>query len=442
MRYVVDHSWQRFGSTVMAGSPLRLFRLTAGGTDAVADIEENRDVGASRLVRRLLDAGAIHPAAGGTATFTPDDVTVVTPQLGGRCHVDGRLTVDDGSEPPLDGAAVRLPVNRGPAAARNAARPLVTSPLVAFVDADVELPPADDWLVPLLPHFDDARVGLVAPRVTGEPGSPLDLGSEPARIRAGTRVSYVPAAVIVVRAEAFDAVGGFDEALRLGEDVDLVWRLDEAGWSCRYEPAAQVWHRPRATWRARLAQHRTYGTSAAPLALRHPQALAPMRSNGWTAAALALGLLGRPLAAVTVGATSAVALIGKLPGVPASTEFALAARGHLAATRQLATAVRRAWWPLVAVGALVSRRARWLALAAVVADVRSAPTDLAYATGVWAGMRRHRTLAPILPRISAWPARSRPSTPPARSRPPTPPARSRPSTPPARSRPPTPPAKS
>ncbi len=424
MRYVLDQSWQRFGSTVMAGSPLRLFRLTAGGVEVVGDVEAGRDVAASRLMRRLLDAGAIHPVVGDAATFTPDDVTVVTPQLGGRRHVDGRLTVDDGSEPPLDGADVRLPENRGPAAARNAARPLVTSPIVAFVDADVELPPAGDWLAPLLAHFADPRVGLVAPRVAGEPGSPLDLGSEPARIRAGTRVSYVPAAVIVVRVEAFDAVGGFDESLRLGEDVDLVWRLDEAGWSCRYEPAVQVWHQPRATWRGRLGQHRAYGTSAAPLALRHPRALAPMRSNGWTAAVLGLGLLGRPRAALAVAGTSAAALVGKLPGVPASTEFALAARGHLAATRQLATAVRRAWWPLVAVAALMSRRARWLALAAVAADVRATPTDLAYATGVWAGMRRHRTLAPILPRISAWPAKSRPTTPPAKSRPTTPPATS------------------
>ena len=70
--------------------------------------------------------------------------------------------------------------------------------------------------------------------------SPLDLGPEPARVRAGTRVSYVPAAAIVCRVDAIREIGGFDEALRFGEDVDLVWRLDAAGWRCRYEPVATV----------------------------------------------------------------------------------------------------------------------------------------------------------------------------------------------------------
>ena len=57
------------------------------------------------------------------------------------------------------------------------------------------------------------------------------------------------------------------------------------------------------------------------------------------------------------------------------------------------------------VGALVSRRMRWIALASVVADIRASPTDIAYGWGVWRGMARHRTLAPITPRLSAWPGR-------------------------------------
>ena len=316
---------------------------------------------------------------------------------------DGRLTVDDGSEPPLAGAAVRLAVNIGPGGARNAARPFVTTPLVAFLDADVDASPA--WMSALLAHFDDPRVGLVAPRVLGERGSPLDLGAEPARIRAGTRVSYVPGAALVVRMEAFDAVGGFDPTLRFGEDVDLVWRLDEAGWRCRYEPASVVWHRPRRTVTGRLRQHAGYGTSAAPLALRHPGALAPLRCNGWTAFAWAAVAGGHPVVGAATALGSAAALPRKLPDVPAVASIRLALRGHLLAGRQLASAVRRVWWPIVVVGALVSRRLRWLAVAAILADPVAAPNDVAYGWGVWSGMRRHRTLAPIVPRFSAWPGR-------------------------------------
>ena len=304
--------------------------------------------------------------------------------------------------PPLVGAALRLPVNRGPAAARQAGRSFVDTALVAFVDADVDLP--DGWLEPLLDHFDDPRVGLVAPRVLGERGSPLDLGSAPARIRAGTRVSYVPGAAIVLRVEAFDSIGGFDERLRFGEDVDLVWRLDEHGWRCRYEPASTVWHRPRPGLAGRMRQHAGYGTSAAPLALRHPGALAPLRTNGWTAAAWALLLAGHPRRrrhprGRVGGARSS-------PSSPMSRpqpRSRLAMHGHLGAAQQLASAVRRVWWPIVAVGALGSKRIRWIAAASVLADLRAAPTDAAYGWGVWKGMIRHRTIAPIVPRLAAWP---------------------------------------
>ena len=302
MRLRVDGSWQRFDHVVLAGSPLRLFRLTSGGVAVAEEIEAGREVSRSTLTDRLTDAGAAHPmpSDGPPQRFDVDDVTVVTPQLGGVACDDGRITVDDGSVPPIVSASLRLEVNRGPAAARNAARPLVATPLVAFLDADVTT--ADrEWFAPLLWHFDDSRVAMVAPRVRGEARSPLDLGDQPGRVRAGTRVSYVPGAALVVRVEALDAIGGFDELLRFGEDVDLVWRLDDAGWQCRYDPSVTVWHEPRDTWRERLRQHAGYGTSAAPLALRHPTALSPLHVNGWTAATWSLALLGRVDGSARVG---------------------------------------------------------------------------------------------------------------------------------------------
>ncbi len=406
MRYRVDSSWQRFGPVVVAGSPLRLFRLSSAGEAFVDRLEPGGDVDASTLTDRLADAGAIHPLPTEGHRFTLADVTVVTPQLGGAVHGDGRLTIDDGSTPPLAGAALRLSTNRGPAAARNAARSLIDTPLVAFVDADVSLP-GSDWLSALLWHFDDPAVGLVAPRVRGESGSPLDLGGEPARIRAGTRVSYVPGAAVVVRVAAFDQVGGFDEGLRFGEDVDFVWRLDDAGWRCRYDPAVAVWHEPRTSWRERLQQHAGYGTSAAPLALRHPGALSPVHMNGWTAASWALALFGQWVPAIALGAGSSVALVRKLPDVPPRAAMGLALRGHLLAGRQLASASRRVWWPMLVATAVLSRRSRWWLLLALVDKPRAAPTDLAYGWGVWAGMRRSRSWSPIAPRLSAWPGRQR-----------------------------------
>ena len=441
-RYRRDPSWQQPGDgrVVIAGSPLRLFRVSAGGAHVLAaslsgehpDTEIVR-----RLLDRFVDAGALHPEHE-HGPFSADDVTVVMPVLGDAPTPPRgmrTIVVDDGSPTPLAAPAgatlLRLDVNQGPGAARNAGLDHVTTPLVAFVDADVELP--DGWLEPLLPHFADDRVALVAPRVCGAalPGalaayeqrhSPLDLGDEAARVSAGTRVSYVPAAALVCRVDALRAVGAFDPSMRVGEDVDLVWRLVDAGHRCRYEPASVVHHRPRTTLLALLRQRVGYGRSAAPLARAHPGALAPARMSGWSLGVWALVALRRPVAATVLAVGTAVALQRKLRDVPTDAAVQLALRGHLAAGRQLAKAVTRVWWPLAALLACVVPRARLPLLAAClgpsladavrrrsVQPVLDAPLllvdEAAYGAGVWRGVLDEREPGPLVPDLSGWPRR-------------------------------------
>jgi mycofactocin system glycosyltransferase len=417
-RYRTDRTWRRFGHVMVGGSPLKLFRVTDAGTTVVDRITAGSDVPESDLVAALTDAGAIHPIPGAATGSDVDDVTIVVPTLGPPAHAPaGAIIVDDGSRPPVAGASVRLDPNQGPAAARSAGLALVTTPLVAFVDADVRLP--DGWLAPLLPHFDDPRVALVAPRVVTDADgsalaryesrhSPLDLGPDPARIRAGTRVSYVPAAAIVCRTDALHAVGGFDTTLRFGEDVDLVWRLDEAGWRCRYEPAAVVVHEARPNWISWVRQRIDYGSSTAPLARRHPGALAPLRLSGWSLAAWLLGAVGRPVTGAVVALGSAAALVRKLPDVPAADAFRLALSGNLRAGEQIARAVRRTWWPLLAMLAWRSPAARRSLLAAAVAAVHPVVLvdDVASSIGVWTGMLTERTIAPLVPELGSWPGPS------------------------------------
>jgi mycofactocin system glycosyltransferase len=446
--YVLDASTKIIGdvagdgeSTVIGGSPLRLFRLTAAGRSAFDAIAAGTAVASSRLTERLLDAGAIHPLrppreADGHHRHTEADVTVVVPThetdparlydiLRHCLDSAGVMFVDDGSGTPLTGVRgatlVRLRHNSGPAAARNAGVRAAESPIVAFVDTDVDLVPG--WLDGLLWHFDDPRVGYVAPRVASGPAveggdsrvakyeerhSPLDLGGEPARIAPGTRVSYVPAAVLLVRKVALDEIGGFDAGLRCGEDVDAVWRLHAAGWRGRYEPAVVVLHHPRPSWRALAAQRRAYGESAAALASVHGNAVAPVRMSAWSLGVWGLAAAGRPLSAAGMAGGTALALIPKLRGVPASESLRLAGRGHLAAGRSLATAMRRTWLPFVGLGAVWSRRARWITAAAVVpAMFEGGPArlfdDVSYGVGVWKGVLGRRRLAPVLPAVVSWP---------------------------------------
>jgi N-acetylglucosaminyl-diphospho-decaprenol L-rhamnosyltransferase len=56
-------------------------------------------------------------------------------------------------------------------------------------------------------------------------------------------VPWTMATFMLVRREAFDAIGGFDEEQWMhAEDLDLGWRLGERGWKAVYEPEAEVFH--------------------------------------------------------------------------------------------------------------------------------------------------------------------------------------------------------
>jgi GT2 family glycosyltransferase len=62
--------------------------------------------------------------------------------------------------------------------------------------------------------------------------------------RSTGETSWCSGAAALVRREAFDQVGGFDERLffMYCEDVDLSWKLWLKGWKCIYVPSAIVQH--------------------------------------------------------------------------------------------------------------------------------------------------------------------------------------------------------
>lgn len=470
LRIVADASLRRQGdgTVLMGGSPLRVVRISDRGADVLDELLAGAAVPSTpsvhRLVRRLLDGGLVQPVPT-SSPFRTDHVTAVIPVHGTLDSalldaigpVARILVVDDASDPAVtipDRTVHGIPVEivrrstrGGPAAARNTGLSRTTTELVAFVDADCI--PRPGWLGPLLEQFADPDVALVAPRiVAAEPigradhprlaryereRAALDLGPERGRVRARTRLAFVPSAALVGRVDALRDLDGFDETMTVGEDVDLVWRLDESGHTVRYEPAAMVSHRHRTTPWSWLRRRFDYGTSAGPLARRHPGALVPVEASGWSYATWGLAAAGHPVAAaVTVGATAGV-LERHLRGVdrPMTTALRLSVRGHLGAGRLLARAVVRPWWPVaVAVAVFVPwRRLRLVLLGAAVTppaidwfgrraslghelDVASfvglsLADDLAYSAGVWVGCLRARTVEPVVPELTAWPRPSR-----------------------------------
>jgi GT2 family glycosyltransferase len=74
------------------------------------------------------------------------------------------------------------------------------------------------------------RVGTVADHVERVPAAP-------------TEVDALAATAILVRREAFDQIGGFDESYFLyGEDLDLCRRMRRAGWTLVAMPDRFAWH--------------------------------------------------------------------------------------------------------------------------------------------------------------------------------------------------------
>ncbi len=233
---------------------------------------------------------------------------------------------------------------------------------------------------------------------------------------------YVPTAALIVRRHALEATGGFDEDMRVGEDVDLVWRLAASGAQVRYEPAAEARHPCRPTAAEWLRQRLRYGASAAALAERHGRAVAPLRVSGWSALAWGAAVVGHPVAGAATAAGTTAALTPKLRGLehPVREAVRIAGFGNLWAGRSVADALRRPWWPLTALLAWRYRPARPAVIAAAVVPgvlewraqhehtslgpISFAAVllldDLAYGAGVWFGCVRARSFRALRPAFS------------------------------------------
>jgi cellulose synthase/poly-beta-1,6-N-acetylglucosamine synthase-like glycosyltransferase len=79
----------------------------------------------------------------------------------------------------------------------------------------------------------------------------------------------VPTANMLVRRDIFMSTGGFGESRRLGEDVDLCWRLREAGCNLLYAPLGRVAHKHRNRLGRMLRRRAEYGSSEAGLYRAH-----------------------------------------------------------------------------------------------------------------------------------------------------------------------------
>lgn len=442
----------RGGKELVGGSPTKVLYLSdAAGRMIVDRTATVIDSKSALLVDRLLEAGMADPVLSSLPAPDLSSVTVVVPVFGRPYALERLLAsieakhkvivVDDCSPQPETIKAiaqkygvllVRMASNGGPAKARNEGLRHATTPFVAFVDSDVVV--GADAIALLLKHFNDPQVALAGPRVLGldngqgmnwieryeEARSSLDLGIYPATVRPRSPVSWLPGAFLLARREALGE--GFAAGRRVGEDVDLVWRLVEQGWRVRFEPEAKVWHEHRQGMIEWLSRKAFYGTSAHALALRHGEAVAPAVFAPWLAMVVVATIAQRGWSIPAAGAITALAgwrLSRKLHKSerPALLATSLATRGVLAAQTQTMALLVRHWWPLALTASLYSRRVRRALILSCLVDAvweyrRTRPEldflrfaiarrldDLAYGAGVWFSAIKGRSVKCLLPDI-------------------------------------------
>ncbi len=205
------------------------------------------------------------------------------------------ILVDDGSTDDTPKIAeqfskvncLRHEKNLGLSIARNTGIAAAAGEIIAFTDADCRAD--EDWLYYLVgdllkgefagmggPNLLPLEDGPVAAAVMVSPGGP-------AHVMLDNRVAeHIPGCNMAFHKQALVEIGGFDPVFHTaGDDVDICWRLQQAGYKIGFSPAAFVWHYRRSTVGAYLKQQRGYGEAEALLARKHPECFNKFGGSIW-----------------------------------------------------------------------------------------------------------------------------------------------------------------
>jgi GT2 family glycosyltransferase len=198
------------------------------------------------------------------------------------------IVVDDGSTDDTPAILGRFPdvrairqTNQGLSAARNVGLHAATGSVVAYTDSDCYADP--DWVTHLVYQLERSGAdavggpnlspedGRLAACVAAAPGQPTHV------LESDQVAEHIPGCNMAFRREALLAINGFDAQYRkAGDDVDVCWRLHQAGMWITFAPGAFVWHHRRQAPRAYLKQQAGYGEAEALLRFQHPE-----RFNAW-----------------------------------------------------------------------------------------------------------------------------------------------------------------
>ena len=177
--------------------------------------------------------------------------------------------------------------NMGLSYARNVGMEAARGEIVVYTDSDCEAD--EDWLYYLaLALTRGGYVGMGGPNLIPDEGSwvadcvGLSPGG-PTHVMIDDReAEHVPGCNMAFYKWALKQINGFDPQFRkAGDDVDVIWRLQDLRYPIGFSPAAQVWHYRRNTIKAYLKQQRGYGEAEAMLKFKHPDHFNTLGASHW-----------------------------------------------------------------------------------------------------------------------------------------------------------------
>jgi hypothetical protein len=116
----------------------------------------------------------------------------------------------------------------------------------------------------------------VAAVVMASPGGPAHV------MLTDRQAEHIPGCNMAFYKWALVEIGGFDPVFHTaGDDVDVCWRLQQAGHKIGFSPAGFVWHYRRSTIADYLRQQHGYGQAEALLVRKHPECFNSLGSSIW-----------------------------------------------------------------------------------------------------------------------------------------------------------------
>lgn len=205
------------------------------------------------------------------------------------------ILVDDGSTDATQQLATQFPkiryfrhsTNLGLSVARNTGIAAATGEVVAFTDSDCRAD--EDWLYYLVgdllgSEFDGVGgPNLLPPEDSAVASAVMVSPGGPAHVMLNDReAEHIPGCNMAFYKSALVEINGFDPIFtKAGDDVDICWRLQQAGMKIGFSPAAFVWHYRRSTMGAYLKQQRGYGEAEALLVRKHPEYFNSFGDSVW-----------------------------------------------------------------------------------------------------------------------------------------------------------------